>query len=152
MVAGTCPTELSIFSCKISFFLFCPLYLQGTILGGSPGCKHHLQQDTGFGPPSEGPVSDSARRNHRYWRGRPAGNQWVPVPVPLWPVELLGPGREDRLRTRAESRSVCLKFRFFTCRCFSVMARNSEGRSFKYSFQWDKTLTGRWGKQDGKWP
>lgn len=90
----------------------CVSLLQGAVLRGRSWSKHHLQQDPRAGPPSEGPLPESARRHHRHRRGSPAGHQRVSVPVPLRPLELLGPGREDRLWTRAESRSVCLKLGF----------------------------------------
>lgn len=90
------------------------LSAQGAVLCGGSRCEHHLQQDPGTGPPSESPLPDSPRRHHSHWRRRPAGHQWVSVPVPLRPLELLGPGREDCLWTRAESRSVCLKLGFFS--------------------------------------
>ncbi|XP_010632633.1 protein Wnt-7b isoform X5 [Fukomys damarensis] len=60
-----------------------------------------MQQDSWLGPASACHLPEPARCHHRDRGGGTDGHQRVPVPVPLWPLELLRPGREDRLWTRA---------------------------------------------------
>lgn len=82
------------------------LLWQGPVLGCGSGCQHHLQQDSGAGTSPAGHLPEPPRRHHCCGRRRPNGHQWVPVPVPVWTVELFGARREDGLRSGASSRSV----------------------------------------------
>ncbi|XP_072529251.1 protein Wnt-7b isoform X1 [Salminus brasiliensis] len=97
------PQILLILSSGSYLCVHTPLLHPGPVLGGGSGCKYHLQQDPRPGPPTACHLPEPPGRHHRHRRGRSDGHQRVPVPVPLRPLELLRPGREDCLRPRAAS-------------------------------------------------
>uniref|UniRef100_A0AAQ4Q507 Protein Wnt n=1 Tax=Gasterosteus aculeatus aculeatus TaxID=481459 RepID=A0AAQ4Q507_GASAC len=79
------------------------LQTRGPVLGGGSGRQHHLQQDSRAGTSPAGHLPEPTGRHHRRGRRRPDGHQRVPVPVPIWTLELLSAGGKDGLRSGAAS-------------------------------------------------
>ncbi|XP_071407603.1 protein Wnt-7b isoform X4 [Pithys albifrons albifrons] len=74
---------------------------KSSVVRGGSGSQHHLQQDPGAGAAAASHLPEPPRCHHCDRGGCADGHQRVPVPVPLRPLELLCPGRENSLWTRA---------------------------------------------------
>lgn len=77
---------------------------QSIVIRGGPGSQHHLQQDSWSGPTAACHLPEPTRCHHCDRGGGADGHRRVPAPVPIRPLELLRPGREDGLRARTPSR------------------------------------------------